>query len=210
MSTVAAIGFQSFSIPPDGVVTGSWERSRLVEDSLEKYPLPLELFVIHDEPSWKLPSSDAAADDDFGCAGTFGTTAMTLETRDEKANAGAHAVYGRTSFRLPPEYIDTQTVQVVVAAGAKTTIPDASMEVDVEVRVVNESTGAVGAEICTTDAQDCKNLTAALKTFSLDSSGLAAGDLLDIRISITTNDAATATAVLGVINNAYMQMDIKG
>lgn len=189
-------------------ITGSLPRAKLTQDDLQKYDLPLENFVVHDAPATKLPAT--AATDDFGCTGTtYGTNAIYLITLDEKANAGAHAVYGRTSYTLPPEYVAGQTLQIVVIAGANTTVSDTSMTVDAEACKVGTD-GTVGSDLVSTAAQDCNSLTAAAKTFTLDSSGLSAGDKLDIRITITTNDAATVAAVKGVVNRAYLLADIKG
>jgi hypothetical protein len=190
-------------------ITGTLPRASLAQDDLQKYDLPLENFVVHDAPATKLPAT--AATDDFGCTGTtYGTNAIYLITLDEKANAGAHAVYGRTSYTLPPEYVAGQTLQIVVVAGANTTVAGTSMTVDVEACKVHATDGTVGADLVETAAQNCNHLTAAAKTFTLDPSGLSAGDKLDIRIAITTNDAATETAVKGVVNRAYLLADIKG
>jgi hypothetical protein len=201
------VSFTAFDIPSS--YTGSWPRAALTQDTLQKYDLPFENFVVHDAPQTRLPGT--AATDDFGVVGaTFGTNAITLETLDEKNNEGAHAVYGRTTFRLPPEYVAGQAVQIVVAAGAGTTVASTSMTVDVEAHLVNATTGAVGADLVSTVAQACNSLTAAAKTFTLDASALSPGDKLEIRLAITTNDSATGTAVKGVITNAYMSISIKG
>jgi len=213
MTTTATAGgtlnlsFTSFTVPSN--VSGSWPRATLTQDASQSYDLPFENFVVHDAPQTRLPGTAAA--DDFGVVGTtFGTNAITLETLDEKNNAGAHAVYGRTTYRLPPEYVAGQSVQVAVAAGAGTTVASTSMTVDVEACKVHLTDGTVGADLVTTDAQTCNNLTAATKTFTLDASGLSPGDKLEIRLAITTNDSATGTPVKGVINNARMVLSIKG
>jgi hypothetical protein len=212
MATQATVGasltmqITEFDIPTN--YNGTWPRSALTVDTLQKYDLPLQDFVVHDDPSERLPGT--AADDDFGIVGEFGTAAIGLITEDKKSNGSAQAVYGRTTFRLPPEYVAGATLQVVVSAGANTTVADTAMTVDVEARKVNATDGTVGADLVTTAAQTCNNLTAALKTFSLDATGLSAGDLLDIRVSISIHDAAEVTAVKGVILNAYVQANIRG
>jgi hypothetical protein len=103
-----------------------------------------------------------------------------------------------------------QAVQILLAAGADTTEASTTMNVDAEACKVHATDGSVGADLVETAAQACNDLTAATKTFTLDASGLAPGDLLDIRVAITIVDAATPTAVKGVINNAYMHLSIKG
>lgn len=209
LSGAVSIRFSNFAVPNADQCTGTWARSVMERETQRKYDLPLQQFLDHDDPAARLPGT--ATGEDFGIVGaTFGTNAITLETIDEKANAGEHAVYGRTTFRLPPEYEAGQVVQIAVAAGAGTTAADTSMVVDVEAHKVHATNGSAGADLVTTAAQDCNNTTAAIKVFSLDASGLEPGDKLEIRVSITTEDAATATVVKGIINNAYVQCTIRG
>jgi len=141
---------------------------------------------------------------------TFGTNSLQLQTVDEKANAGAHSVYGRTTFRLPVEYEAAATVLITVVAGAETTVAGTSMTIDAEVHENNATTATPGADLVTTVAQSCNSLTAAAKQFTVNAAGLVAGDKLEIRLTITTNDAATGTAVLGTINSAYLEVDVRG
>jgi maleate cis-trans isomerase len=50
----------------------------------------------------------------------------------------------------------------------------------------------------------------AAKSFTITSSGLVAGDVLDIRLTIAVNDAATVTAVTPTIAAIDLLCDIKG
>jgi hypothetical protein len=208
ISSSATMQITNLDLGSISQITGTLPRASLTQQTQQKYDLPLQNFVVHDAPATKLPT--AAATDDFGCTGaTYGTNAIYLITLDEKNNAGAHAVYGRTTYMLPPEYVAGQTVQIVLVAGANTTVASTTMTVDVEACKVGTD-GTVGADLVQTAAQACNNLTAAAKTFTLDASGLSAGDKLDIRVAITTNDTATVTAVKGVVNAAYISASIKG
>ena len=209
ISSTSTLQITELDLASISTITGSLARSDLTQDDLEIYDLPLESFVTHDAPATKLPVTAAA--DDFGCTGTtYGTNAIYLITLDEKANGGAHAVYGRRTYTLPPEYVAGQTIQIAVVAGANTTVAGTSMTVDVEACKVHATDGSVGADLVSTAAQDCNNLTAAVKTFTVNPASLSAGDKLDIRVAITTSDAATGTAVKGVINRVYLLADIKG
>ena len=211
IASSATMQITNLDLASISLITGSLSRAKLTQDDLQKYDLPLENFVVHDEPGTPLPATGANPQDDFGVTGaTYGTNSIALITRDEKANAGAHAVYGRTSYTLPPEYVAGQTLQIVVVAGANTTVAGTSMTVDAQACKVHATDGTAGADLVSTAAQPCNDLVAAAFTFTLDPSGLSAGDKLDIRIAITTNDAATPTAVKGVVNRAYLLADIKG
>ena len=211
MASTVTFTITTLDLSAIGSYTGTLGRAYLTQDTLQKYDLPLQDFVVHDEPGTPLPATGANPADDFGITGaTYGTNAIALITRDEMANAGAHAVYGRTTFTLPPEYVSGQSVQIVVVAGANTTVADTSMLVDAQACLVNATDGTVGSDLVTTDTQSCNNLTAAAKTFTVNPSSLVAGDKLDIRIAITTNDAFSVAAVKGVVNRAYMSISIKG
>src|SRR3989304_5182932 len=95
-------------------------RAQITQEDSQKYDLPLKDFVVHDAPATALPGTAAA--NDFGVYGvTFGTDAIHLRTIDEKGNLGTHSVRGRTTFRLPKQYVAGQPVQIVVAAGVMTT-----------------------------------------------------------------------------------------
>jgi hypothetical protein len=61
-----------------------------------------------------------------------------------------------------------------------------------------------------TAAMSINSLTFAERAFELTASGLAAGDVLDIRVSIACTDAATATAVIPSIAQIRLSLDIKG
>jgi len=54
------------------------------------------------------------------------------------------------------------------------------------------------------------SLTFADLDFSLTSAALSAGDKILIRIEIACNDSASGTAVIGVIGDAQILLDIKG
>lgn len=197
-------------IQGDLKVTGSIpkpNRSDLVQDNNQVYTVPLTQFRVHDALHTNLPGT--AADDDLALAtGTLGTDAPKLSAGDLKA-AGATTRYGRVQVPLPPEYQDGETVTLRVSAGMETTVADTSATVDVECYEVDRE-GGVGSDLCTTSAQDINSLTFANADFTITPTGLSAGDLLDIRLAVAVNDAATGTAVTAVIGQVELLLDIKG
>ena len=54
------------------------------------------------------------------------------------------------------------------------------------------------------------SLTLATKTFTLDATGLAAGDKLMIRMTTTVNDTATGTAVIAIVKKTSMLLTTQG
>lgn len=198
----------SGSISNDGVAANAdIARSKLAQDTLAKYAIPLTSFRVHDAMQTNLPGT--SANDDLALiGGTFGTNSPEIKTSDLKA-AGATTRYARALIQLPPEYDDAQTVEIRVKGGMETTVADTSATVDVECYESDKS-GGVGSDLCTTAAQSINSLTAADKDFTITASGLVAGDILDVRITVAVNDAASGTAVVAALGAIELLCDIRG
>ena len=200
----------SLFVPGDLTLSGSIvpgiTRSSLVQDDLAAFVIPFTRWRIHDNLSGLLPATAAA--DDLGLDGeTFGTESPYLVTSDAKATTVTQ--YGRFQFGLPPSYVSGQSVRVQIKAGMKTTISDGTATVDVEL-YKSDDDGGVGADLCATAAQSLNSLTQTTLDFDVTSSGLSAGDLLDVRVTVAITDAATGTAVLGKLSRVSVLADIKG
>lgn len=203
-------------IPGDLHVSGSLRvggtlptipRSSLEQTVLAEYCIPWYAWRIWDAIQTNLPGTSSG--DDLGLVGgTFGSASPSLQTADLKA-AGATSVRARTMLWLPPEYEGGQTVQLRFHAGMLTTIADVAATIDAEAYKSNGEAG-IGSNLVTTAAITINSLTLADKTFTVDASGLLPGDWLDLRVTLAVNDSATATAVKGIIGEAFLLLDIKG
>lgn len=183
------------------------ERTKLALDSLKPYVIPFTDFRVWDALATLLPS--AGASDDLGLiGGTFGTNTPCIETGDVKA-AGAVTRYARVLVRLPAEYDDGETVTVRLKAGMVTTVADVTATIDVQA-YQSDGFAGVSADLCATAAITINSLTQADKDFTITPTSLVAGDWLDIRITIATNDAATATVVKGRLGVATLLCDVRG
>ena len=183
------------------------DRTGLAQDNTQVYHVLPESWKVWDDMDSPLPSTPA--NDDLGIiGGTFGTDSPSVQTEDLKA-AGATNKYARCTFALPPEYVAGETVQIRFHCGMLTTAADASATIDVEVYESDLEAG-IGADLCATAAQSCNSTTLADKTFTITSTTLAAGDLLDVRVTMAINDAATGTEVKGIIGGTKVLLDIKG
>jgi len=182
------------------------ERSKLAAEQL-KDNIPLELLRVHDAFQTDLPTT--AASDDLGLIiGTFGTDAIVVQTSDLKNTTGTQRA--RFLYRLPHNYVSGQLISVVAWAGMKTTVANGTATVDFEAYKKNDSTGLVGSDLVSTSATTINSLTAADKAFVIDPTGLAAGDELDVRVTIAITDSGTGTAVIGRIMKLYMLPTVKG
>jgi hypothetical protein len=190
-----------------GSVT-SQPRSFLLQDDLAVYPIPWTHWRVWDALHTNLPGT--AANDDLALVGgTFGTDTPSIQTGDVKT-LGSTTRRARCLMPLPVEYVAGQTVLLRFMAGLLTTLSDGAATLDVEAFLADREAGVSGSDLYSSSAVDIKSLTLANKDFSLDPSGLSPGDLLDIRVSIAITDAASATAVIGILAAAELLCDIKG
>jgi hypothetical protein len=113
-------------------------------------------------------------------------------------------------FALPAEYVDGQTVTIRFRAGFITTICDGAGTIDVELYEKGGTGAALGSDLITTAATSFKSTTFANYDFATTASGLAAGDVLQIRITMAIADTATATAVIGAIEQVSVLCDVQG
>lgn len=205
------------TIPNDLRVNGSLtvggnnpaiNRSDLVQDTEQSYALPLESFRVFDDYASLLPGTPVT--DDLGLVGgTHGTNVPSLQTEDLKA-AGSTDKKARTTFQLPPEYEDGATVKIKFTAGMLTNPADTAATLDVAIYEFGTDTTVSGADLVQTAALSINSTTFNTYEFSMNSTALVAGDLLDILITMNVNDGATGTEVKGVISYAEMLVDIQG
>lgn len=189
----------------DGTVP-KLDRSRLVQDPESIFAVPLTEMRVHDAMQTVLPGT-SSADDLALSGGTLGTNSPKLTTGDVKASTVTR--YARFQCPVPAEYDAAETLKLRISAGMETTVSDTSATVDVQAYKSDRETG-VGSDICSTAAQSINSLTFANKDFTIDPTGLTAGDMLDIRIAVAVTDSATATAVIASIGAVELLADIKG
>ena len=188
-------------------VSAQTRTSILKQDALAIFPVNMTDLRVWDAIQTNLPGT-AAADDLALIGTTFGSTAPRVTAGDCKA-LGATSRYARFMVELPECYEAGETVTLSLSAGMVTTVASVSCTVDVECYEIDKITG-IGSDLCTTSATTINSLVFAAKSFTITPSGLTAGDVLDVRLTIACNDAATGTAVTPTIAGIDLQCDIKG
>lgn len=181
-------------------------RSNLAQDTFEPYVINPQDLRVWDDFNLLLPGT-AASDDLAVIEGTFGTDLPTVQTSDAKATSVTQRC--RFMFKLPPEYDADESIRVRIRGGMITTVSDGTATVDVEC-YAGDGDGAVGSDLCTTAAQSINSLTKANFDFNITDTGLDAGDVLDIRITVAITDSATGTVVIGELSKIEVDLDIKG
>ena len=180
--------------------------TKLAQRVLAESIVPLTNARTWDSVATNLPA--AAASDDLGLvSGTWGTNPARI-------TAGNVRTLGATTRRLylaipiPANYEDGQTIQLQIRAKMETTVADVSCTIDAEAYVGAD--GALGSDLVTTAAPSMNSLSSASYTFTIDATGVDPGDLLEVRLSISSNDAATANAVTPAIYSIALLCDTRG
>ena len=146
--------------------------------------------------------------DDLGLyGGTFGSASPSVSTGDFKNTSVTR--YARFMFQIPAEYDAGETVTLRMVAGMKTTVASSSGTLDVECYKSDEFAG-IGSDLCTTAATTINSLTSADKDFTITPTGLTAGDILDIRITIAGRGFRNRHGRQASIGSIQMLLDIKG
>ena len=187
----------------------AYARSALAQEALACYPILPTAWRVHDAIVTPLPATPSAAN--LGLVGgTFGTDVPTLQSEDLKA-AGATNKYARVLIALPVEYEAGQTVVIRLRAAMLTTAADVAATIDLSVyRSDRDGAAESATDLVTTSAQSMNSTTPADLDFTINSGGLSPGDVLDLRVHVIVNDAATATAVKAEISAAELLCDIRG
>lgn len=186
--------------------TAAIQRSKLAQRVLNEFPVSLLDFRVWD--AFHTALSNTAASDDLALStGTFGTGQPYITAGDLKA-AGATNRRARAQVRLPNDFEAGETLQIRVYAGMKTTAADTTCTIDFEAHKL-AGNGTVGSDLVSTAATSINSTTAAAYSFTVDATGLVAGDILDIRMTIACNDAATSTAVEPAVYQVELLADLR-
>lgn len=209
MSTLTGV---SLILPEGGIANGdiaanaNIETTKIEQRVLAEYHVPWSAFRVWDALSTNAVAT--AATDDLGLInGTWGSAVNKLSAGDLKA-AGATTRRVYFAVAVPPNYDDGQTIKLRLRAKMETTIADVSCTIDAEAYIAND--GNLTSDLVTTAATSMNSLTVANYEFTLSSGSIDPGDLIEVRLSIACNDAATATAVTPVVYEVALVADTRG
>ncbi len=188
----------------DIAAAADFARSKLAQESLVLYKVPLTAFLAMDGAALGITEdgTDLFRTVSSNLVTLFGRTPTTT-TESAKATA---------QFRLPPEYVADEDVSLVVTAqfidGAGVDSGRASF---VDVAVYRQADGAIGSDLSTTTA--AQTITAddtyQTKTFVITDASLAPGDIINIvlEVSATSDDGNPTQVQVGEVS---VGLDIKG
>lgn len=179
----------------------------LKQDANKRFPVKFTDFRIWDAVATNLTGT-ANTDDLAIITGTWGTNPIRIQAGDLKA-AGATSRRAYVEVTVPECYDAAETLTFIISAGMTTTVADTTCTVDLDVYRRDKIAG-ISADLNVTSATTMNSLVFADKTFTITATTLVPGDVLDVRLTITCTDAATATAVTPTIAGLDLVCDIKG
>lgn len=142
--------------------------------------------------------------------GSHATNAPSLQTDNCAMNDAAVVYYARGEIQLPAEYVAGQSVELRFHAGMLTTVADQACTLDIAVYKSDEDSTSTG-DLCA-DAATGDNMNSAVFAdidFTITPTTLSPGDLLDVQITVSADDNATATVVKGCIGSIQLLCDVR-
>lgn len=191
-----------------GDITPTKARSAILASTSDAtFPIPLTSFRVHDDMAALLPS--AGGNDDLGLVeGTHGTATPMLQTQDHQSAGSMQINYARALVQLPWEYVAGGTVKLRFMCGMITNPGDQTPGGTLDISVYKQQDDpddAIGSDLASAPVNDNMNSTTFGNVdFTITSTSLSAGDILDVLVSTNIDDDATATAVIGGISSAKL------
>jgi hypothetical protein len=135
-------------------------------------------------------------------AGTHGSASPVLKSSDIGGTTGTETA--RLLLSVPDDY-STGDLTLTFHAGMQV-VADDSATLDCQVYEA-DGEGGVSADLCETAAQDINSATLSDIAFTIDGDDLAAGDILDVEITVTATDSGNAAdninAIIGSLKVGY-------
>lgn len=191
---------------PNATITPGRPRTSLLQESLARYPVTLNDFYVS-TTAQPLPSTSSGAV--LGLyPQTYGTGTPIISTGDRK-NTSSNAS-ARTVLPLPIEFVAGQTVTLRTASGMLATVASGSCTITVTAYQLDRKGAVTGSQLVTTGATSMNSLVFADLDFQVTSTALNPGDQLDIQVTITWVDVATATVVQASVGSFELLCDVRG
>lgn len=190
-------------------LNGNVARANLVQDDLAVYGLDLNTWLATGTGQ-PLGTSAGTPSGAFGLtAGTHGTAAPKIVS--EAASGASITNSCRRTFSLPPEYVAGETVTLRVRAKEAVGSATVGTTIDAEAYQADKDGGLTGSptDLVTTNAL-AVTTSVGNKDFTINPTGLAPGDVLDIELTGVANDTGGSVGTVLEIYDTALLMDIQG
>lgn len=199
------------SILVRGAISPPQPRSSLAQESYSEFDISHCELRIWDAVQTNLTT---AGTDDLGLTAGAHGTGIWYVTAGSLGSAGATTRRARFRYLMPYNYVTGQSAKFTFQAGITGSVPnvaDASCTLDAEVFKFGSNVLVSGSDLYAGAAQSINSTTFADYDFDLTVTSLSAGDLLDVRLSITCTDAgSTAANVVPAITRLKLKCHTKG
>ena len=202
-STIDALTVKDVDLATDAGVT----RAKLALES-KKFWQPLESLRIFDSSSNAVLPNTASSDDLGLIVGTLASSGHSIRTSDAKATTVTQKA--AFTFSLPAEYESAGEISLVAHAGMLTTISDGTATIDFSVYHKSEADISHTADLCTSSPATINSLTLASKAFVITPTSRVNGDEFGVLMTVAITDAATGTAVLGLVSKLHWLVQVRG
>lgn len=190
-----------------GALSPTKTRTQLLAiTELAEFTVPWTLWRIWNAVHTNLPGTAATDDLALVETGGFGTASPSIQGLD--FGGGATTAYARAQIPVPWCYAAGQTVVLQFHAGILTTVADDYTNLDLVCYETDEEAG-ISADICFSAEQSINSLVLADTNFTITPTNLVAGDLLDVRIRVTGNDAGNLGVMVPIIGAVKLLCDVR-
>ena len=191
-------------VAPDAAIA----RTKLQRENYAPVDIDINSMRVWDDLGDLLPG--AASGDDLAIEdnASFGSSTSPYISGGDVGGIGTDR-YARGMVALPPEYVSGSPVRFEIFAGFLTNAPDDAGFLDLSVYKSNQEAG-IGSDLVTTEQIDIASTTISQRNFAITSTGLVAGDLLDFRVHVSTNDVGDAGTMVPVIGSIQLGCQIQG
>ena len=207
----------ALTIPDIGQATGNivlLKASQTTAGELKRADLTEEALVVHAvsvfslfAPTTMLPLGASSSSGVLGVTlGTHGTNSPVII--GEAASGTSKTDACRFLFVIPNSYVSGGDVKVRLHCRV-TVAATVSATVDCECYEGNGEAG-VSAELCSTAATSMNSDTWADVDFTITSTDLVPGDVLDIKLTAVVNDTGGTTGAIAQIGKVSLLLDTKG
>ena len=206
----------STSLPGDLVVPGDLRISGSISPPMAKsnilalaelqpYNIPWTAWRTFDAMGTPLPS--AGANDDLGLVGgTHGTNHVSIQAGD--VGEASSVRYARAVIAMPWDYVAAQSATLRFYAGCLTAAANTTCTLDIAAYIM-DGDNTVGADVAAAAvANNMNSIVFANVDFALTATNLSPGTELDVLLSITYNDSATAV-VTPCIGKVQLLCDVR-
>jgi len=189
------------------MLAGSHTRAKLITETSARYQLPLMSWRDYDGSAMKTSAESPTTSDFYIVAPGMGAGTRYIRGADAISNTKTSTT--QREFCLPPEYVAGTDIELNIHARYTGAGTAGTKTIDAEVYELTDA-GAVGADLNEDGIEDLTAGFADTAGFTIDGSGLAAGDMLMLVIQAVLQETVGSDTIHVEIGSIELQLSVKG